>query len=130
MTTSISPPSGKDAERDRRLRRKYGITVEQYEALLSEQNGVCAVCGRPPKNVRHAVDHDHRVERQTGAIHVRGLLCMMCNRKIVGVIERLRVDPQRVADYLNRPAVYVSERPTTKTRSRGAHKRRRYRKSR
>jgi len=57
------------------LKRKYGITLEQYEKLLADQGGVCAVCGGPHVGVggRYHVDHDHR----TGV--VRGLLCGTCN---------------------------------------------------
>jgi hypothetical protein len=58
--------------------------VAEYNALLREQGGVCAVCGkdepnahgRTGKQFRLAVDHCH----QTGA--VRGLLCQKCNRAI------------------------------------------------
>jgi hypothetical protein len=59
---------------DRLLWKKYGLTRGQYDMLLRIQNGVCALCRRPPKNIRLHVDHDHR----TGA--VRGLLCHRCNR--------------------------------------------------
>jgi hypothetical protein len=62
--------------RARDYRRRYGITVEQYEAKLAEQGGVCSLCKRPPKKIRLAVDHDHI----TGA--VRELLCPSCNRAI------------------------------------------------
>jgi len=56
------------------LKRKYGISVEQYEARLREQGGGCAVCARPPKlGTSLHVDHDH----ETGC--VRGLLCFSCN---------------------------------------------------
>src|SRR5436305_10303350 len=64
------------------LSHHYGVTAEWYEAKLAEQNGVCAICGKPEKMVikgkavRLAVDHDE----QTG--RVRGLLCTACNRGI------------------------------------------------
>lgn len=59
---------------DKVLKRLYGIELEQYEALLSKQNGKCAICEGPPtKGKKLCVDHDH----QTGA--VRGLLCHDCN---------------------------------------------------
>lgn len=67
------------------LRRNYGITIKQYDAMHTAQNGLCAVCGLPEttKGGRFgtttmglAVDHDHA----TGEI--RGLLCHMCNRAI------------------------------------------------
>lgn len=62
------------------LRRKYGITEEQYNALLLKQDGNCAVCGRRASSfkVRLAVDHDHSSGR------IRGLLCNFCNRRVVG----------------------------------------------
>lgn len=59
--------------RDRRLRRKYGITLAQYNRMLKAQGGVCKLCGRPPKKLPLAVDHDHATKR------VRGLLCFTCN---------------------------------------------------
>lgn len=59
--------------KDRRLRRKYGITLAQYDAILRSQGGVCKLCGRPPRKLALAVDHDHKTHR------VRGLLCFTCN---------------------------------------------------
>ncbi|MCI0564825.1 MAG: endonuclease VII domain-containing protein, partial [Nitrososphaera sp.] len=62
--------------RDRYLRRKYGITLAEYERIYNYQKGMCAVCGRC---VPLVVDHDHR----TGI--VRGLLCRItCNYRLLG----------------------------------------------
>ena len=58
------------------LKRKYGLSLEDYQRLLAEQNGVCALCGFPPspkKFGRLVVDHCHKTSR------VRGLLCRKCN---------------------------------------------------
>ena len=53
---------------------KYGITKEEYERLLTDQNGVCAICHEPEQVWQGlSVDHDH----ETGK--VRGLLCHKCN---------------------------------------------------
>lgn len=62
-----------------RLKRKYGITTEEYERILKEQDGCCKICGSDSyqfhnKDKKLAVDHDHN----TGKI--RGLLCSPCNR--------------------------------------------------
>jgi hypothetical protein len=59
---------------DRRLqlRRKYGMSLEEFDRLLAEQNQVCAICGRTSDKTL-CVDHCH----QTGK--VRGLLCRRCN---------------------------------------------------
>jgi hypothetical protein len=59
------------------LKQRYGLTLEDYDNLLQLQNGVCAICGRPPrgktKGRRLYVDHDQTTGR------VRGLLCPSCN---------------------------------------------------
>ena len=52
---------------------KLKIKEWQFDQMMIAQAGVCAVCSRPPKKNRLAVDHDHK----TGAI--RGLLCFRCN---------------------------------------------------
>mgnify|MGYP001590153265 FL=1 len=63
--------------RDKSLKRDYGITLDQYNSMLTSQSGVCAACKGPPggKGTYH-VDHDHR----TGKI--RGLLCHNCNASL------------------------------------------------
>jgi hypothetical protein len=67
---------GRKAISNRRshLKRKYGITLEEYEERLTAQGGVCAICRRPPRpDISLHVDHNH----VTGEL--RGLLCFSCN---------------------------------------------------
>jgi Recombination endonuclease VII len=60
-----------------KLHRTYGLQKGEYEQLLQEQGGGCAICGEEcPSGRRLAVDHDHT----TGV--VRGLLCIHCNQAI------------------------------------------------
>lgn len=89
----------RDPERAARISRKhllkklYGLTPEQYEEMLAAQGGGCAICGDPPGERQHAVDHDHA----TG--EVRGILCHSCNLSIGG----FRDDPSLLVaaiDYL------------------------------
>ena len=58
--------------------KTYGITGDDYEALLRRQGGKCAICRARPRSKRLAVDHNHT----TGA--VRGLLCSRCNHDLLG----------------------------------------------
>ena len=64
------------------LKTKYGITEEDYNNLLEQQNGLCAICKQPEDNSTGkrsnllCVDHNHT----TGKI--RGLLCKSCNLAI------------------------------------------------
>jgi hypothetical protein len=89
-------PAARRRERNRHLRSKYGITIEQYEAMLEAQGGVCAICEREPNpNISLHVDHDH----ETGTI--RGLTCFRCNQAMGSFGE----DPvllRAAADYLDR----------------------------
>lgn len=62
-------------QRRHNLRRHYGLTVEEFEAMFDAQGRVCAICkGTDPAGRNWCVDHSH----ETGA--VRGVLCNHCNR--------------------------------------------------
>lgn len=63
-----------------RLKRLFGITQTDYNNMLADQGGKCAICQQPnralgkiQKPYALAVDHSH----DTGK--VRGLLCNRCN---------------------------------------------------
>lgn len=69
----------KPRDRDRYLRRTYGLTLQQYRRMVQAQGGVCAICRRAPRPGRPLhVDHDHRTGR------VRGALCFRCNHRLLG----------------------------------------------
>jgi hypothetical protein len=70
-----------------RLKLKFGITLERYNEILMNQNGVCKICKSGPTGrfTVLAVDHDH----STGAI--RGLLCTRCNLRL-GWFEKFKVE--------------------------------------
>jgi Recombination endonuclease VII len=54
------------------LKRRFGISAAEYDALLAQQGGACAICRRRSK-YRLCVDHCHLTGR------IRGLLCYSCN---------------------------------------------------
>lgn len=71
-----NPDRYHEMDRRGRYKRDYGIAVDDYDEMFSQQGGKCAICGttKPGGKKRHfAVDHDH----ETG--EVRGLLCYQCN---------------------------------------------------
>ncbi len=81
------------------LERTYGLTFKEYEKMRWDQNGVCAICGRPQRaGNRLFVDHDHK----TGA--VRALLCTPCNMGL-GQFED---DTKRLASAIRYPDRYRS----------------------
>ena len=56
------------------LKNNYGLTIEQYNQMFVDQNGICAICNGKNKNGRNLyVDHNHITGK------VRGLLCNNCN---------------------------------------------------
>ena len=66
---------GKTLGKQKHLKRKYGLTLEEYYTKLKEQNHKCAICGVDEVDLERSlcVDHDH----ETNAI--RDLLCHACN---------------------------------------------------
>jgi len=81
---AADPEGARLRARNWRLKSKYGITGDEYDAMAAAQAGVCAICGRA-ETMRIkgtlcilAVDHDAETGR------VRGLLCVNCNMLIGG----------------------------------------------
>lgn len=66
-----NPAQAKRYDKASRLRRKYGISMEEYQQMLATQQNHCAICdltmGEPH------IDHSHI----TGKI--RAILCPKCN---------------------------------------------------
>jgi hypothetical protein len=78
---------------ERLIVKKYGITEDQYQAILALQNGVCAICNRHQRICRLSIDHCHKTGK------VRGLLCRRCNRNIGRFFDSPQV-LHRAAEYL------------------------------
>lgn len=64
--------------RDSKLKSVFGITLAEYNSMLEQQGGCCAICGKDSRanSKRLAVDHCHKTNR------VRGLLCSPCNQAL------------------------------------------------
>ena len=90
-------PADKDARRRYHLMKRYGITLEDYEAIKAVQGGTCFLCKRARGVSRPLqVDHDHSL---TGRDSVRGLLCGRDNNRLGWYEARAEL----VAVYLDTP---------------------------
>lgn len=118
-TDRDAKPDKMIVKRNYHLTSTYGISHDEYEKLLQNQGGVCAICGKPPLSKRLSVDHDH-VTKQ-----IRGLLCNYCNLRIVGKARDASLY-RRAAEYLEQPPGQVvlpgrmvpGNRPRKKRKSR------------
>src|SRR5229473_7496563 len=90
-----------EKRRQYHLRAKFRMIPSEYAKLITEQNGLCAICREPERAKQNgvvrnlAIDHDH----DTGKL--RGLLCSDCNRSIGMMMD----NPERLesaARYLRR----------------------------
>lgn len=89
-------------QRDRILRARFNVSSYEFDLMLFQQGGVCAVC-KQPETARHqnggikalSMDHNH----QTG--QNREILCQKCNQ-LLGYIERDRERSKKLLKYLRK----------------------------
>ena len=84
----------KDTMFEARLRRRYNLTLKEYNNLIAEQNNCCKVCGKhgsDNKTGKLYIDHCHTTNK------VRGLLCMECNT----ALGLLKDDTKRIESLLS-----------------------------
>lgn len=89
-----------DDGRNKKLQQKYGITVDDYNRMFTEQKGCCAICGKHQleegtKKSFLCVDHNH----DTG--EVRALLCDSCNMGLGKFYDKAE-NLKKAIDYLER----------------------------
>ena len=84
-----------DMRKNRDLKWRYGISLEQWDQMYLEQEGKCAACGIHQSEIDKVfcVDHNH----ETG--EVRSLLCNPCN-STVGFAKESSDRLRACADYM------------------------------
>lgn len=94
------------------IKRRFGISEEEYKAMIIGQKGCCDICKQPETAMRNgkllalAVDHNH----DTG--EVRGLLCGKCNTFLGKAKEDIGILTNAIS-YLQKHAEKVSEEEDT-----------------
>lgn len=83
--------------REWRLKKVFGLSVEEFDSMLQNQNGTCAICHTPePTGVGNwHVDHCHTTGR------IRGLLCSKCNH-VLGLVNDDRSTLLSAINYLDK----------------------------
>ena len=74
------------------IKSVYGITLKDFDKMVKNQKGVCAICGKSETRksryggiCRLTIDHDHKTKE------VRGLLCNACNRGLGGFKDNISI---------------------------------------
>lgn len=81
--TNTIMDTGLTRAREKHIKNKYNLEIEEYLKMIEDQDNKCKICGKPEVftsskgNVKSlAIDHHHESGR------VRGLLCQKCNSAI------------------------------------------------
>lgn len=93
-----------DKQTDSQMQRLYGIDLSEYQTMLEDQGGKCAICGTSEPGHggnRFCIDHSHTTGK------VRGLLCMPCNV----AIGHLKDNTQLIKSALNYVELHESIQP-------------------
>jgi hypothetical protein len=90
-------PESKEYHRNYKLRTRFGLTSEQYDHMVRDQNNLCAICKCEAQFNSLHVDHCHKTNK------VRGLLCFHCNTTLGHVKDDMAI-VQNMIEYLRRYA--------------------------
>ena len=98
--------------KDRRLQKIYKTTLAAQNEQFLLQGGCCAICSRPfwpnhdknGKSFTAYQDHCHqccprRLKSYCGNCN-RGLLCYICNKYLVGIVEKMNLPVDKLLAYI------------------------------
>lgn len=88
-----------DKQHATEIKRNYGLTIENYNKMLVEQNFGCKICGKKHDSFKKR--GRLYVDRIKGTKTVRGLLCSACNSGI-GYLNHDVELLQKAIEYLKR----------------------------
>lgn len=94
----------RQVQRNAHLKRTFGITLEEFNTIYSNQEGLCNICSIPLQKIgtyTH-VDHDHKTNK------VRGILCTNCNRGL-GHFQDNILNLKNAVKYLKKHSINVDD---------------------
>ena len=68
--------------RESKLKKKYNLSIKDYNNLLKQQGGVCAICRKKERTKRNGIPTYLCVDHNWSTKKVRGLLCKDCNTSL------------------------------------------------
>lgn len=98
--TSKCKPCRKKLDKRKKLKSRYGLTLQDFERKLAEQDNKCGCCGDEfeidgKKSKAPCVDHDHKSQQ------VRDILCSRCNIAL-GHLKDCAKRAAKLLEYLNK----------------------------
>jgi len=88
----------KDYNKNRVLRKNYNSSLPEFNKILKNQGGVCAICGELKEKM--CLDHNHETDE------IRGILCVTCNSGLGQFYDN--------PDYLTSAAGYLRKGPVAR----------------
>lgn len=106
--------------KDYNLKKRYGVSLEQFEQILSAQGNICPICERNADSVVMCLDHNHKT------LKLRGVPCLNCNLRVLGgardqdykLINAARYVQNNPADIVFPDGFYLEKNPPKKRRKR------------
>lgn len=100
--------SNPNLRRKEHLRKKYGMSWEDYKKMWIEQEGCCAICKTYQLELKSilCVDHNHTTNQ------VRGLLCHSCNHGIGKFRDKISL-LQSAIDYLKKNSLEFNNKKSS-----------------
>ena len=89
--------NNKTKTREYKVKKNYGITLDEVHQMFDKQEGKCAICGKHQDELKEilGVDHNHKTNK------VRGLLCHKCNRGLGHFNDNIKLLEQAINYLIN-----------------------------
>jgi len=91
--------------RNHDFKKKFSITLDDYDKMFEAQNGVCAICSEPETFIMKGRTHSLAVDHCHSTGKVRGLLCRQCNQMLGYAKDKIEI-LNKAIEYLKKYGIY------------------------